>query len=538
MVEPVAKITREQAAKELDFELKDENLEGMFNGFAEMRRLVDSIPTPGTDAGEAGGNFSAFALVKDILGGTLGLMEAPLKGVTPEKVFEDTLKMGAGMTGVNLAKGGVGASVGMFGSRPSSLAGKKIHETFNAQLKRAQELETLAKDPEYRTNHNIASDKDVAFDIWKVTGMSKDHRGDWRYSIVEDIDNPGQARINWDVYDRDVIDPLGNHGPMVLEDILVAPKAYEHWPELKSVSVVMDNTQSGMGSYNPIANTITINPIRIMQHDDPNQALRTLVHEAQHALQTMQERPMGAGTSWIAKAMDERIDSFRGWMERESTRAKTNTELAAIRKYHQVQEAWERMQRTFGREMAAYWASPGEIEARLAEAMAASPKWIGKAHPDSFEAKNAASAPDKENIFEPADVKIPSLLEKYPDPSGPTDAGKKAFGTKGTQQMIIPEDRLELKRLEKQLKEQTIQDSDRKVAELYRDDILSKLEDEALWHEAQLAKYSAHIAKGVEAYEGQFDLMKGTMENHLKAVKERRDLIIQHGAPKEKGPPE
>jgi hypothetical protein len=415
------RLTEEQAEKELGIKYKPEDLSRSMKTHATLRSLIDKIPTPTRDEGSMLGSFSAFAIVKDTMTGIMDLMEMPTTGhVTPENVFQATLDFtpGAGAVAAkSIPKGGIG----MFGSRPSKYAAPEIHDRFKQMETRANEL---------------AKAGDTEEQIWAETGMSRDHRGEWRYAVTENFDDPALSRIKWDNYDKLTQPGKSKEAPYRLQDILEAPNAYKHWPELKEVPV-FDGTgiSDNYAWFDHQSGAIYINKEWLLDPKIPDLTeLRSVVHEAQHALQYLQGRPGGAGVEWIGEAMERAITDARITAEtiRQDFGRLTNSQEAALKNIDRIEKLfndYKDFYQTSGR--AAYMGNPGEVEARMAEMMAAMPE-LANLFPQSreFREVQGINAPHAENLFAPEDAVIPRtpVLDLSVQQSG-----KKPFGTRGVQ---------------------------------------------------------------------------------------------------------
>ena len=390
---------------------------GMFDGFAKMRSYIDSIPTPGRDAGDTLGDVSLFAIAKDVLGGALTLMEAPTRPTRVEDIFQATVDMGPGMASV-ATKGPAGA-IGMFGSRPSLGASREIHQQFEDMVLRAESLVEKGKDPKWRADRNVANGEglfgdeldgeELYRDIWRETGLSKDHKGNWRYEISDGAD----TKVRWDKYheledwfreptDVDAqVDKLIEYPDtptFYLGDLLESPAVYEHWPDLKNVMVKGYTGGKGNGDlahYNIATRTIHLNLDSLADADAPLDALRrALIHEAQHDLQHGQGRPSGTAGAWAKEQMEKAVEAVEKGMKRMRERDPdswgdlTNEQSAVVERMYRIKKIWNEMKQFYG-DNAAYYADPGEAEARLTEQSMGRPKitkmgraLVGNEHPD------------------------------------------------------------------------------------------------------------------------------------------------------------
>lgn len=382
-----------------------------------LRSLVNKIPTPSRDEGDALGSFSAFAIAKDTMTGILDLMEMPWRGqVTPEEVFQATLDFTPG-AGAVASKTIPAGGFGMFGSKPSKYASPQIQIKHKKLTEQANQLDADGWEPEA---------------IWKETGMSKDHRGKWRYAVTENIDDPEKARVQWKNYDKLTRPGVDKEAPYRLQDVLDAPNAYAHWPELKDVPVfdgsgISDN----YGWFDVDTGAIYINKEWMLDPSIPELTeMRVLVHEAQHALQYLHGRPRGAGVDWIADDMDRAIKGVRMAAERakQDFGKLTNSQEEALRNADRIEKLWNDFNEFYKHKgKSAYMASPGEVEARMAEMLAARPE-LAKLFPlsEQFRTTRGVNAPHVGNLFSPDDLSFP----RTPTLDLTAQPGKKTFGTR------------------------------------------------------------------------------------------------------------
>lgn len=396
-----------------------ENIDKGLQAIQTMRSYVDAIPTPGRDAGDLTGDFSLFAITKDILGSALTLMEATRKPTRDEDIFQAVLDVGPGMASV-ATKAPAGA-IGMFGSRPGVWASKEVHERYDGMLKRAEHMAETG-DPE---------DK-----IWRETGMSKDHEGNWRYEI-SDYEN---TKIDWDEYDKmaegwDVLNEGEGPATVELGLILDSPKVYEHWPELQNIPVTgyRGKPRNGeMGHYNVGTNSIHLNLDRLESPGvDPRATLRTLIHEAQHALQYAQNRPSGTNTEFAKSQMEFAIFATKKRAENARKQGNLTVEQeAALHKMTKIEKAWEQL-KTVYKDMAAYYADPGEVEASLTEL---SLRRDQSMHHPRDRVGEGVVHPDYQ--FRPENLNFPA---RPVDMNDGTNRLGKTFGKRPSSQMAIPE---------------------------------------------------------------------------------------------------
>lgn len=406
------------------------NYENIHNGMdviSTIRSYVDAIPTPGRDAGDTLGDFSLFAVSKDILNGALTLMEAPYKPTKPEDIFQATLDMGPGMASV--ATRAPAGAIGMFGSRPGIWASKEVHDKYGELLNKAKHMESTG-DPEEK--------------IWEQTGLSKDHENNWRYEISD-----GQnTKIDWEQYDKmsdgwtTINDPelglIEAQGEGIattkLGALLISPKVYEHWPELQNIQVTgytgraRDNE---FGHYNIHTNTIHLNLDRLNSPSTPPTALRrTLIHEAQHALQQLQGRPSGTNSEWAKEQMKLAITRVKKHAENARNRGPlTDEQEAAVSRMGIIEKKWKQVEAVWD-DMAAYFADPGEVEASLTELSLTGDQ--ARFHPKDRVGEGIVH-PDLQ--FRPEDLDFPARPTEMND--GRNKLGK-TFGTRPDSQSRTP----------------------------------------------------------------------------------------------------
>lgn len=417
------KISRKQAAKELGIPYFEEDEVQTVAAFATLRNLVSKIPTPTRDEGGVLGSFSATAVAKDGMTAVLDLMEMPTTGhIVPERVMQAALDFTPGASSV-AAKTLPMGSIGMFGSRPGRYAAPDVHARFMRRETQANEMEAAGESLEA---------------IWQKTGFSKDHRGKWRYSITEDIDNPAMARVKWDKYDA-IPSPTDKKAqPVILGELLDSPNTYEHWPELKEIPV-FDGSGQGHTSYawyDRDIRAIYINKDRLLapDPDDEYTELEAIVHEAQHALQDLQGRPGGSSPDWAEGNMKRAIKGVRegaAAAKRQFGRL-TNNQEAMVRRADQIEKIWNYTTNLLrvSKGKAAYHGSPGEVEAKISQMMAKNPE-LAKLYPDSFEMRTTpgVNAPEADKLFEPEDLQFPSnTLDLQAEPT------VKTFGKRGVQE--------------------------------------------------------------------------------------------------------
>ena len=117
--------------------------------------------------------------------------------------------------------------------------------------------------------------------IWKQTGWGKGQDGLWRF----EIDDSEAEYIGPDFE--------GLHHSFKLSEVLKHDKLYEAYPELKNLPVGIGSSKAGLidgnGSYAPISNLI------FLDKDLSNEEKReVLLHEAQHAIQVIENFAVGA----------------------------------------------------------------------------------------------------------------------------------------------------------------------------------------------------------------------------------------------------
>ena len=126
--------------------------------------------------------------------------------------------------------------------------------------------------------------------IRRETGWFKGYDGKWRFEID---DSNLKITIPHSRYTK-------------LSDILQHDTLFEAYPELKEIYVIMDDIESGAGSYSRTFGDITISRDLI---NNSKSFKKVLLHEVQHVIQDIEQFARGASVAFWEKKLKEGYDS-------------------------------------------------------------------------------------------------------------------------------------------------------------------------------------------------------------------------------------
>ena len=166
--------------------------------------------------------------------------------------------------------------------------------------------------------------------------------------------------------------PVGGHKDASLGAILEYPELYEAYPELKEMRVRLYNPkmQDGTGGFfaRPQGKEAGYLALNTGVGMTPERVLETLLHESQHAIQTIEGHAMGAGSMNAEEALeylDRAIAARKGMMKAAGDDAWSLENLAylqAMRGMVQGKEGRKMQEMAISQ---VYWYSHGEQEARF-----------------------------------------------------------------------------------------------------------------------------------------------------------------------------
>lgn len=120
-------------------------------------------------------------------------------------------------------------------------------------------------------------------EILKSTGWFQDKNGDWKFNFTDK-----EMSLRKDI-------KLKANRTYELSDILKHDTLFTAYPELANYKVVFEK-QSASGAFNPKNNTISLNSSKL-KNKKIMDIEKTLIHEIQHAIQTIEDYEKGRGVS-------------------------------------------------------------------------------------------------------------------------------------------------------------------------------------------------------------------------------------------------
>ena len=201
--------------------------------------------------------------------------------------------------------------------------------------------------------------------IWQQTGWMQDNKNDWKFEIDDSQVQLKDGAALWQAY-LATMGRNGQRGALKLGDVLEAKELFANYPQLAEIEVGFDATgEEYVGGYwDAPSNSIQLNMDYAQR---PDNALTTLIHEIQHAVQNMENfavggnEVLGAYISFMEAA--QQLEG-EGKLIRNPNQAQEQQNLAAIN---------ERLRQNLGVDSisqvgrAGYRLLGGEVEARASQ---------------------------------------------------------------------------------------------------------------------------------------------------------------------------
>lgn len=229
-------------------------------------------------------------LIMDTIRGVARLAESPFTGkINPL----DVTNLAA--PGVARAASPAGGGFGVFGGRGAmwrASEGKGTREAPASQYRVAENMERHYRDPR---------------DIWQETGWYRGNDGKWRFEIPDT-----DAQLT-PFAQRYATNPNAERHPdqLRLDDVIQHDKLFQAYPHLRQVRVQLTDQPNNRsrGSWYEDDNLIQLNVGR----RNPDDALSTLIHEIQHAVQAKEGFAQGANPRAMG-VMLERVMNRPEWV--------------------------------------------------------------------------------------------------------------------------------------------------------------------------------------------------------------------------------
>lgn len=199
--------------------------------------------------------------------------------------------------------------------------------------------------------HDLSTARDLTY---RETGWYKERDGSWRWHIPDT-----ESSIN-----KSALSLSGDKNYNIgIQEVINHPKLFEAYPELRNIQVVSkDLPARERGAYSSSNNTITLS-----KKLSPEEAHSTILHEMQHAIQSMENHALGGNQQWF-------LQQDPVYQAALSMKDKLHEKLALVTDradYDRIQghisNMNKRMQEAIDRAWRSYWNLLGEGEARAVQ---------------------------------------------------------------------------------------------------------------------------------------------------------------------------
>ena len=125
--------------------------------------------------------------------------------------------------------------------------------------------------------------------IWQQTGWMRDNKNDWKFEIDDSRVQLKDGAALWQAY----LATMGRNGQrstLKLGDMLEAQELFANYPQLAEIKIGFDSEGTRKAYWHSPSNTIYVNMDKFNKNND---MLTVILHEIQHAIQTIENFSQG-----------------------------------------------------------------------------------------------------------------------------------------------------------------------------------------------------------------------------------------------------